>query len=96
MYAYICFKGLDTLLRILNGTLIETPYTCIMFQLMYNLLLVSLLFVFYSPDFDNDHNEYLCLTGIYFYKLHPIYKVDVLGTVVYKRERDDFFCYGGV
>ncbi|XP_040042751.2 CST complex subunit STN1 isoform X3 [Gasterosteus aculeatus] len=32
--------------------------------------------------------------GIYFYKLHPIYKVDVLGTVVYKRERDDFFCYG--
>ncbi|XP_068452566.1 CST complex subunit STN1 [Clinocottus analis] len=32
--------------------------------------------------------------GIYFYNLHPIYKVDVLGTVVYKRERDDFFCYG--
>uniref|UniRef100_A0A672H8N2 CST complex subunit STN1 n=1 Tax=Salarias fasciatus TaxID=181472 RepID=A0A672H8N2_SALFA len=32
--------------------------------------------------------------GIYFYNLHPVYKVDVLGTVVYKRERDDFFCYG--
>ncbi|KAM4585016.1 CST complex subunit STN1 isoform 1-T2 [Odontesthes bonariensis] len=32
--------------------------------------------------------------GIYFYNLHPIYKVDVLGIVVYKRERDDFFCYG--
>ncbi|XP_026214605.1 CST complex subunit STN1 [Anabas testudineus] len=32
--------------------------------------------------------------GIYFYKSHPIYKVDVLGTVVYKREREDFFCYG--
>ncbi|XP_077426134.1 CST complex subunit STN1 isoform X2 [Vanacampus margaritifer] len=31
---------------------------------------------------------------IYFYKSHPIHKVDVLGTVVYKRERDDFFCYG--
>ncbi|KAJ8264304.1 hypothetical protein GJAV_G00147590 [Gymnothorax javanicus] len=32
--------------------------------------------------------------GIYFYKLHPIFKVDVLGTVVCKREREDFFCYG--
>lgn len=32
--------------------------------------------------------------GIYFYNSHPIYKVDVLGVVVYKRERDDFFCYG--
>ncbi|KPP68832.1 CST complex subunit STN1-like [Scleropages formosus] len=32
--------------------------------------------------------------GIYFYKNHPIVKVDVLGTVVYKREREDFFCYG--
>uniref|UniRef100_UPI0037E81392 CST complex subunit STN1 n=1 Tax=Semicossyphus pulcher TaxID=241346 RepID=UPI0037E81392 len=32
--------------------------------------------------------------GIYFYNSHPIYKVDVLGTVVFKRERDDFFCYG--
>ncbi|XP_061763750.1 CST complex subunit STN1 isoform X1 [Nerophis ophidion] len=31
---------------------------------------------------------------IYFYKSHPIYKVDVLGTVVYKREREDFFNYG--
>lgn len=35
------------------------------------------------------------LEGIYFYNSHPIYKVDVLGTVVYKRERDNFFCYGG-
>lgn len=35
------------------------------------------------------------LTGIYFYNFHPIYKVDVLGTVVYKREREKFFCYGG-
>ncbi|KAK0136634.1 CST complex subunit STN1 [Merluccius polli] len=33
--------------------------------------------------------------GIYLYNSHPIYKVDVLGTVVYKREREDFFCYGG-
>ncbi|XP_059185785.1 CST complex subunit STN1 isoform X2 [Centropristis striata] len=33
-------------------------------------------------------------TSIYFYNLHPIYKVDVLGTVVYQREREDFFCYG--
>lgn len=33
--------------------------------------------------------------GIYFYNSHPIFKVDVLGTVVYKREREDFFCYGG-
>ncbi|XP_029004606.1 CST complex subunit STN1 isoform X2 [Betta splendens] len=32
--------------------------------------------------------------GIYFYNSHPINKVDILGTVVYKRERDDFFCYG--
>ncbi|CAL8331047.1 unnamed protein product [Merluccius merluccius] len=32
--------------------------------------------------------------GIYLYNSHPIYKVDVLGTVVYKREREDFFCYG--
>uniref|UniRef100_A0A3Q3IRL8 CST complex subunit STN1 n=1 Tax=Monopterus albus TaxID=43700 RepID=A0A3Q3IRL8_MONAL len=32
--------------------------------------------------------------GIYFYNSHPISKVDVLGTVVYKREREDFFCYG--
>lgn len=36
-----------------------------------------------------------CLQGIYFYNLHPVYKIDVLGTVVYKREREDFFCYGG-
>uniref|UniRef100_A0A8C1LIW8 CST complex subunit STN1 n=1 Tax=Cyprinus carpio TaxID=7962 RepID=A0A8C1LIW8_CYPCA len=32
--------------------------------------------------------------GVYFYKTHPIFKVDVLGTVVYKREREDFYCYG--
>uniref|UniRef100_H3D9I1 CST complex subunit STN1 n=1 Tax=Tetraodon nigroviridis TaxID=99883 RepID=H3D9I1_TETNG len=32
--------------------------------------------------------------GIYFYNLHPIFNVDVLGTVVSKRERNDFFCYG--
>lgn len=37
----------------------------------------------------------LFLLGVYFYNQHPIYKVDVLGIVVYKRERDDFFCYGG-
>ncbi|XP_070964949.1 CST complex subunit STN1-like isoform X2 [Oncorhynchus clarkii lewisi] len=34
------------------------------------------------------------VAGIYFYNSHPIFKVDVLGTVVYKREREDFFCYG--
>ncbi|XP_029480428.1 CST complex subunit STN1-like isoform X2 [Oncorhynchus nerka] len=34
------------------------------------------------------------VSGIYFYNSHPIFKVDVLGTVVYKREREDFFCYG--
>ncbi|TKS69328.1 CST complex subunit STN1 [Collichthys lucidus] len=38
--------------------------------------------------------ESIQVPGIYFYNKHPIYKVDVLGTVVYKRERDDFFCYG--
>ncbi|XP_034543100.1 CST complex subunit STN1 isoform X2 [Notolabrus celidotus] len=32
--------------------------------------------------------------GIYFYNSRPIFKVDVLGTVVSKRERNDFFCYG--
>ncbi|KAK3511179.1 hypothetical protein QTP70_032226 [Hemibagrus guttatus] len=32
--------------------------------------------------------------GVYFYKSHPLYQVDVLGTVVYRRERDDFYCYG--
>ncbi|XP_060754792.1 CST complex subunit STN1 isoform X2 [Neoarius graeffei] len=32
--------------------------------------------------------------GIYFYKSHPLFQVDVLGTVVYRRERDDFYCYG--
>lgn len=35
------------------------------------------------------------LLGVYFYNQHPISKVDVLGIVVYKREREDFFCYGG-
>ncbi|XP_030000005.1 CST complex subunit STN1 isoform X5 [Sphaeramia orbicularis] len=38
--------------------------------------------------------ESMQVPGIYFYNSHPIYKVDVLGTVVYKREREDFFCYG--
>lgn len=38
----------------------------------------------------------LCFVGVYFYKSHPLYQVDVLGTVVYKRERDDFYCYGGL
>ncbi|KAK7165880.1 hypothetical protein R3I93_005841 [Phoxinus phoxinus] len=32
--------------------------------------------------------------GVYFYKNHPFFQVDVLGTVVYKREREDFYCYG--
>ncbi|XP_030636737.1 CST complex subunit STN1 [Chanos chanos] len=32
--------------------------------------------------------------GVYFYNSHPIFQVDVLGTVVYKREREDFYCYG--
>uniref|UniRef100_A0A665VWT8 CST complex subunit STN1 n=1 Tax=Echeneis naucrates TaxID=173247 RepID=A0A665VWT8_ECHNA len=38
--------------------------------------------------------ESMQVPGIYFYNSHPIYKVDILGTVVYKREREDFFCYG--
>ncbi|XP_013873746.1 CST complex subunit STN1 [Austrofundulus limnaeus] len=38
--------------------------------------------------------ESIQVPGVYFYNKHPIYKVDVLGTVVYRRERDDFFCYG--
>ncbi|XP_014029851.2 CST complex subunit STN1 isoform X1 [Salmo salar] len=38
--------------------------------------------------------ESCLVSGIYFYNSHPIFKVDVLGTVVYKREREDFFCYG--
>ncbi|CAG5900637.1 unnamed protein product [Menidia menidia] len=32
--------------------------------------------------------------GVYFYNQHPIYKVDVLGIVVSRREREKFFCYG--
>ncbi|TRY68074.1 hypothetical protein DNTS_034799 [Danionella cerebrum] len=32
--------------------------------------------------------------GVYFYKARPISEVDVMGTVVYKREREDFYCYG--
>ncbi|KAM9792171.1 CST complex subunit STN1 [Neosynchiropus ocellatus] len=32
--------------------------------------------------------------GIYFFNSRPIYKVHVLGTVVSRRERKDFFCYG--
>ncbi|XP_012672624.1 CST complex subunit STN1 isoform X2 [Clupea harengus] len=32
--------------------------------------------------------------GIYLYKSHPIFQVDILGTVVFKREREDFYSYG--
>lgn len=32
--------------------------------------------------------------GVYFYKTHPVSQVDVLGMVVCKREREDFYCYG--
>ncbi|KAM8842691.1 CST complex subunit STN1 [Synchiropus picturatus] len=32
--------------------------------------------------------------GIYFFNSRPIYKVHVLGMVVSRREREDFFCYG--
>ncbi|KAL2086743.1 hypothetical protein ACEWY4_017802 [Coilia grayii] len=32
--------------------------------------------------------------GIYFYKTHPIFQVDILGIVVFKREREDFYSYG--
>ncbi|XP_062399091.1 CST complex subunit STN1 isoform X2 [Sardina pilchardus] len=32
--------------------------------------------------------------GIYFYRSHPIFQVDILGTVVFKREREDFYSYG--
>ncbi|XP_053708981.1 CST complex subunit STN1 [Synchiropus splendidus] len=32
--------------------------------------------------------------GVYFFNSRPIYKVHVLGTVVSRREREDFFCYG--
>ncbi|KAG7238187.1 hypothetical protein INR49_031101 [Caranx melampygus] len=38
--------------------------------------------------------ESVQVPGIYFYNSHPVYKVDILGTVVYKREKEDFFCYG--
>lgn len=41
-----------------------------------------------------DIPESIQVPGIYFYNSHPVYKVDVLGTVVYRRERDDFFSYG--
>ncbi|XP_057699505.1 CST complex subunit STN1 isoform X2 [Corythoichthys intestinalis] len=44
---------------------------------------------------DIHHMKESCqVPDIYFYKSHPIYNVDVLGTVVYKKEREDFFCYG--
>lgn len=36
----------------------------------------------------------LCL-GIFFYNGHPIRQVDVVGTVVQKKERDAFYNYGG-
>lgn len=32
--------------------------------------------------------------GIYFYRAHPIFQVDILGIVVFKREREDFYSYG--
>ncbi|KAM4703623.1 CST complex subunit STN1 [Rhinophrynus dorsalis] len=32
--------------------------------------------------------------GIFFYKNHPIKKVDILGTVVYVREKENFYSYG--
>ncbi|KAG5278611.1 hypothetical protein AALO_G00100860 [Alosa alosa] len=32
--------------------------------------------------------------GVYFFKSHPIFQVDILGTVVFKREREDFYSYG--
>uniref|UniRef100_W5KZB4 CST complex subunit STN1 n=1 Tax=Astyanax mexicanus TaxID=7994 RepID=W5KZB4_ASTMX len=38
--------------------------------------------------------ESLQVPGIYFYKNHPLFQVGVLGTVVYRREREDFYCYG--
>ena len=43
------------------------------------------------------HNTFVLLhtTGIYLYKSHPIFQVDILGTVVFKREREDFYSYGG-
>ncbi|XP_008315575.1 CST complex subunit STN1 isoform X2 [Cynoglossus semilaevis] len=41
-----------------------------------------------------DMPESIQVPGIYFYNSHPVYRVDVLGKVVYKREREDFFCYG--
>lgn len=38
--------------------------------------------------------ESLQVPGVYFYRSHPVYQVDVLGTVVFKREREDFYSYG--
>ncbi|XP_038629222.1 CST complex subunit STN1 isoform X2 [Scyliorhinus canicula] len=32
--------------------------------------------------------------GVFFYKTHPITKVDILGTIVQKRERERFFSFG--
>ncbi|XP_028827345.1 CST complex subunit STN1 [Denticeps clupeoides] len=32
--------------------------------------------------------------GIYIFNSHPIFQVDVLGIVVFRREREDFFSYG--
>ncbi|XP_078421117.1 CST complex subunit STN1 isoform X4 [Cetorhinus maximus] len=32
--------------------------------------------------------------GVFFYKTHPITKVDILGTIVQKREREKFFSFG--
>uniref|UniRef100_A0A8C5WIN1 CST complex subunit STN1 n=1 Tax=Leptobrachium leishanense TaxID=445787 RepID=A0A8C5WIN1_9ANUR len=33
--------------------------------------------------------------GIFFYNKHPIKQVDILGTIVYVREKDSFYTYGG-
>ncbi|XP_063069790.1 CST complex subunit STN1 [Engraulis encrasicolus] len=34
------------------------------------------------------------IPGIYFFKTHPIFQVDILGVVVFRREREDFYSYG--
>ncbi|XP_067909318.1 CST complex subunit STN1 isoform X3 [Heterodontus francisci] len=34
------------------------------------------------------------IPGVFFYKTHPITKVDILGTIVQKREREKFFSFG--
>uniref|UniRef100_A0A8C1A0B1 CST complex subunit STN1 n=1 Tax=Cyprinus carpio carpio TaxID=630221 RepID=A0A8C1A0B1_CYPCA len=46
-----------------------------------------------DPVFSSAYSR-LYITRVYFYKTHPLFQVDVLGTVVYKQEREDFYCYG--